>query len=78
MDEANRPGTSMAELLGATWRVWRSHAVMFFLLMAIPIGTLLLMALIVNFVIAPHPEGTRVMAESRCWLRCGWGWSSQR
>jgi hypothetical protein len=29
MHEANRPGMSTVELLGATWRVWRSHAGMF-------------------------------------------------
>jgi hypothetical protein len=58
MDEANRSGMSTVELLGATCRVWRSHAGMFVLLMGIPIAALLLMAPIVNYVIVPHAEGT--------------------
>lgn len=58
MDEANRSRMSTAELLGTTWQVWRSHARMFVLLMGIPIATLGLMTLIVNYVIAPHPHGT--------------------
>ncbi len=57
MDEANRSGMSTLELLGATWRVWRSRTA-FVLLMGIPVATILLMALIVNYVIAPHPEST--------------------
>lgn len=57
MDEANRSRMSTVELLGTTWQVWRSHAGMFVLLMGIPIATLGLFALIVNYVIAPHPEG---------------------
>lgn len=68
MDEANRSGMSTVDLLGATWRTWRSHAGMFVLLMGIPIATLLLMALIMNYVIAPHPEGTPLR-------RSGWGWA---
>ena len=55
---ANRSGMSTAELLGATWRVWRSRAGMFVLLMGIPIAALLLMALIMNYLILPHPEDT--------------------
>ncbi len=55
---ANRSGMSTAELLGATWRVWRSLAGMFVLLMGIPIAALLLMALIMNYLILPHPEDT--------------------
>lgn len=58
MDEANRSEMSILELLGATWRVWTSRAGMFVLLMGIPIVALLLMALIVNYVVAPHAEGT--------------------
>ena len=58
MDEANRSGMSTEGLLGATWRTWRSHAGMFVLLVGIPVATLLLMALIMNYVIAPHPEET--------------------
>jgi hypothetical protein len=58
MYEANPSGMTTAELFGATWRVWRSHAGTFVLLMGIPIAILLLSALIVNFVIAPHPENT--------------------
>jgi hypothetical protein len=38
MDESNRPRMSTAELLGATWRVWCSHAGMFILLMGIPVA----------------------------------------
>jgi hypothetical protein len=60
MDESNRPRMSTAELLGTTWRVWCSHAGMFILLMGIPVATLGLFALIVNYVIAPHPEGTNL------------------
>src|SRR5216683_3767894 len=58
MDEANRPGMGIAELLGATWRLWRSHARLFVLLMGIPIAVLLVMALIMNYVVLPHPQGT--------------------
>jgi hypothetical protein len=58
MDEANRSRMSTLELLGATWRLWRSHVGLFVLLMGIPIAALLLMALIMNYVILPHPEDT--------------------
>ena len=68
MDEASRPGMSTAKLLEETWRVWRSHAGMFVLLMGFPIAALLLMALIVNYVIAPHPEGTPLR---EVWLGMG-------
>ena len=68
MDEANRSRMSMVELLGATWRTWRSHSGMFVLLMGIPIVTLLLMALIMNYVIAPHPEDTPLR---EVWLGMG-------
>jgi hypothetical protein len=68
MHEANRLGMSTAELLAASWRVWRSRAGMFVLLMGIPIATILLMALIVNYVIAPHPEGTPLR---EVWLGMG-------
>jgi hypothetical protein len=57
MEELNHSRIATVELLGATWRVWRSHAGMFVLLMGIPIAAILLMALIVTYVIAPHPEG---------------------
>lgn len=52
---------STVELLGATWRVWRSHAGMFVLLMGIPIATLAILALIINYVILPHPEDTPLL-----------------
>ena len=68
MNEANRSGMSTAELLVTTWQVWRSHAKMFVPLMGIPIATLLLLALIVNYVIAPHPEGTPLR---EVWLGTG-------
>jgi hypothetical protein len=68
MDEANRSGMSTAELLVATWRVWCSRAGMFVLLMGIPIATILLMALIVNYLIAPHPEDTPLR---EVWLGMG-------
>ena len=68
MNEANRPGMSTAELLAATWQVWRSHARMFVLLMGIPIATLLLLALIVNYLIAPHPADTPLR---EVWLGMG-------
>lgn len=68
MDEANRSRMSTVELLGATWRTWRSHPGMFVLLMGIPIATLLLMALIMNYVIAPHPEDTPLR---EVWLGMG-------
>jgi len=58
MDEANHSRMSTLELLGATWRVWRSRAGMFVLLMGLPTAALLLAALIINYVIAPHPEST--------------------
>ena len=58
MDEANRSCMSVWELLGTTWRVWRSRAGMFAVLMGIPVAALLLMGLLVEYVIAPHPEGT--------------------
>jgi hypothetical protein len=58
MDEANRSGMSTVELLGVTWRVWRSHAGLFVLLIGIPIVLVAILALLVNYVIAPHPEGT--------------------
>jgi hypothetical protein len=58
MDEANRSRMSTLELLAATWRLWRSHAGLFVLLMGIPVATLLLTALIMNYVILPHPEDT--------------------
>lgn len=69
MNEANRPGMSTAELLATTWRVWRSHAGMLVLLMGIPIATPLLLALIVNYVIAPHPEEDTPLRE--VWLGMG-------
>jgi hypothetical protein len=68
MDEANRSGMSLVELLGATWQVWRSRAGMFVLLMGIPIAALLLMAMIVNYVVAPHPEGATLR---EVWLGMG-------
>ena len=68
MDEANRSEMSTLELLGATWQVWRSHAGMFVFLMGLPIAALLLMALIVNYVIAPHPEATPLR---EVWLGMG-------
>jgi hypothetical protein len=58
MEEANRSGMSTAELLRAAWRVWRSRLGMFVLLMGIPIAALLIMGLIMNYVILPHPEDT--------------------
>jgi hypothetical protein len=58
MEESTRSGMSTVELLGATWRVWRSHTGMFVLLMGFPVAAILLVALIVTYVIAPHPEGT--------------------
>jgi len=48
--------------------VWRSHAGMFVLLMGIPVATLGFLALIVNYVIAPHPEGTPLR---EVWLGMG-------
>jgi len=68
MNEANRSRMSAVELLGATWRLWRSHAGMFVTLTGIPIAALLLMALIVNYVIAPHAEGTPLR---EVWLGMG-------
>lgn len=68
MNEANRSEMSTTELLATTWQVWRSHARMFALLMGIPIATLLLLALIVNYMIAPHPEGTSLR---EVWLGMG-------
>jgi hypothetical protein len=68
MDEANRPGMSTAELLGATLRLWRAHAGMFVRLMGLPIAALLLMTLIVNYVIAPHAESTPMR---EVWLGMG-------
>jgi hypothetical protein len=68
MDEANRPGMSTMELLAATWRVWCSHAGMFVPLMGIPIATLALLALVVNYVIVPHPENTPLR---EVWLGMG-------
>src|ERR1700722_10010858 len=57
MDEPHRPEMSTVELLKGSWQVWRSRAGMFVLLMGIPVATILVMALIVNYLIAPHPEG---------------------
>jgi hypothetical protein len=68
MVKANRSGMSMAELVGATWRLWRSHAGMFVMLMGIPIAALLLMALAVNYVIAPHPPDKSLQ---QVWLGMG-------
>lgn len=68
MVEASRSGMSTTELLGASWRLWRSHAGMFVMLMGIPIAALLLIALTVNYVIAPHPEDTPLR---EVWLGMG-------
>ena len=68
MHESNRSGMRTAELLKASWRVWRSRAGMFVLLMGIPIAAIMLMALIVNYMIAPHPEGTPLR---EVWLGMG-------
>jgi len=68
MDEANRSEMSTVELLGASWQVWRLHAGMFVFLMGIPIAALLLMTLIVNYLIAPHAEGTPLR---EVWLGMG-------
>jgi hypothetical protein len=69
MDEVIRSRMSTAELLGTTWRVWRSRAGMFVLLMGIPIATLGLLGLIVNYLIAaPHPDGTPIR---EVWLEMG-------
>lgn len=59
---------STAELLKASWQVWRSRAGMFVLLMAIPVAIILIMALIVNYLIAPHPGGTPLR---QVWLGMG-------
>jgi hypothetical protein len=68
MVEASRAEMSTTELLGASWRLWRSHAGMFVMLMGIPIAALLLIALTVNYVIAPHPEDTPLR---ELWLGMG-------
>ena len=57
MDDGDRSRMSTAELLARTWRVWRSHAGMFGLMMGIPIVILGLVAVIVNYMIAPRPDG---------------------
>jgi hypothetical protein len=51
MMEGDRSGMTTAELFGATWRLWRWHAGMFVVLLGIPIATLLLFALMVNYAI---------------------------
>jgi len=68
MDEPHRPGMSTAELLKGSWQVWRSRAGMFILLMGIPVATILFMTLIVNYLIAPHLEGTPLR---EVWLGMG-------
>jgi len=68
MNEANRSEMSTLDLLGATWRVWCSHTGLFVFLMGIPIAALLFMTLIVNYVIAPHPETTPMR---EVWLGMG-------
>jgi len=68
MDEPHRAGISTAELLKASWQVWRSRAGMFVLLMGIPVVTILVMALIVNYLIAP------IWRVLRCG-RSGLGWA---
>jgi hypothetical protein len=68
MNEPHRSGMSTAELLKGSWQVWRSRAGMFVLLMGIPVATILVMALIVNYLIAPHPEGTPLR---EVWLGMG-------
>lgn len=68
MEEPHRPGMSTAELLKGSWQVWRLRAGMFVLLMGIPVATILVMALIVNYLIAPHPEGTPLR---EVWLGMG-------
>ena len=66
MDDASRSRMSTAELLATTWRVWRSHAGMFGLMMGIPVFGLV--ALVVNYVIAPHPDGIPLQ---EVWLGMG-------
>lgn len=68
MDHTNRSRMSTVRLLWSTWQVWRARAGMFVLLMGIPIFTLTLFALIVNYVIAPHPDGTPLR---EVWLGMG-------
>jgi hypothetical protein len=68
MDEPYRPRMSTLELLNTSWQVWRSRAGMFILLMGIPVATILVMALIVNYLIAPHLEGTPLR---EVWLGMG-------
>jgi hypothetical protein len=68
MDEVIRSRMSLAKLLATTSRVWGSRAGMFVLLMGIPIATLGFFALIVNYLIAPHPAGTPIR---EVWLGMG-------
>ena len=52
MDSENLPA-----VLGKAWRVWRTSMVLFIFLMGLVIAAIFLMAMIVNYVVSPHPAG---------------------
>ena len=57
MDSENPSAMSISTVFGKTWQVWRASMGLFVLLTGLAIAAMLLMAMIVNYVIAPHPVG---------------------
>ena len=55
MDSENPSTMSISTVFGKTWHVWRASMELFVLLMGLAIAAMFLMAMIVNYVIAPHP-----------------------
>ena len=57
MDIDNYSGLTMSTLLKGTWHVWRSNARIFVFLMGLVIASFFVMALVMNYAIAPHAAG---------------------
>lgn len=57
VDSENPSAKSISTVLRKTWRVWRASTGLFVFLMGLVIAAIFLMAMIVNYVIAPHPAG---------------------
>jgi hypothetical protein len=57
VDGENYSSLTISALLKRGWLIWRSNAWMFVFLMGLVIAVTLATAMVVNYVIAPHPAG---------------------
>ena len=57
VDSENPSAITISAVLKKTWQVWRANARLFVFLMGLVVAAIFLMAMIVNYVIAPHPAG---------------------